>query len=122
MEPTPAPMVAPGFEPTSPPQTEEVAAAGDHDPSLMTDVSQMSKEFPTRFGVEGAEPVHDGIASEFPELYQSAAAEAPAPEGVPVEATSVADSSWRAEEAPLEEHEQHVSLHEEMQQQIASTA
>ena len=39
------------------------------DPALVTDVAEMSTAFPTKFGVEGAEPVHVGVASEYPSLY-----------------------------------------------------
>src|SRR5205823_6133596 len=61
--------VAPGFEPTSLQQTDEVAAGASADPALVTDVAEMSTAFPTKFGVEGAEPVHVGVASEYPSLY-----------------------------------------------------
>jgi len=69
--------VAPGFEPTSLQETHEVAAGGGMDPALVTDVAEMSTAFPTKFGVEGAEPVHVGIAAEFPALYGDAAAAPP---------------------------------------------
>ena len=60
---------APGFEPTSLQQSDEVAAGAGVDPALVTDVAEMSTAFPTKFGVEGAEPVHVGVASEYPSLY-----------------------------------------------------
>jgi hypothetical protein len=106
---------AEGFEPTSPPSTFTAEAGGERDPNLVTDVSEMSTEFPTRFGVEGAEPVHVGIAAEFPGLYGGAAAAAE-----PVEAA--AEPAWKAEEATLDENEQGVMLHEEMQKQFAASA
>jgi CheY-like chemotaxis protein len=67
-----SPATAPGFEPTSLQQTDEVAAGGSADPALVTDVAEMSTAFPTKFGVEGAEPVHVGVASEYPSLYGDA--------------------------------------------------
>ena len=71
------PATAPGFEPTSLQQSDEVAAGAGGDPALVTDVAEMSTAFPTKFGVEGAEPVHVGVASEYPSLYgDPAAAEA----------------------------------------------
>ena len=63
------PATAPGFEPTSLQQSDEVAAGAGADPALVTDVAEMSTAFPTKFGVEGAEPVHVGVASEYPSLY-----------------------------------------------------
>jgi hypothetical protein len=71
---------APGFEPTV--SQEAVHVATGRDPALVTDVEEMAK-FTTKFGVEGAEPITVGLASDIPELYadsQPAAAEpAPAP-------------------------------------------
>ena len=143
-EPTSAPAMehehetasASGFEPTSARDETEVAAGG-MDAALITDVSEMSTAFPTKFGVEGAEPVHVGDASQFPELYtaptttEEPAPEQPTAELVAPEPQAISESdfdqkvaaametSWSAEEAPLEEHERGATLHEEMQQQLA---
>ena len=149
-----APSAAPGFEPTSAPATEQEhdtasasgfeptsardeteVAAGGMDSALITDVSEMSTAFPTKFGVEGAEPVHVGDASEFPELYTSPTAEGPAtaelaaPEPQAIsesdfdqKVAAAMETSWAAEEAPLEEHERGATLHQEMQQQLAQAA
>lgn len=143
-EPTSAPAsesehehaAAPGFEATS--ERHEGAAFAGTDSALITDVSEMSTAFPTKFGVEGAEPVHVGIASEFPELYTPPQTEAPPTEQAPApeleapqaisetdfdqKVASAMEAGWAAEEAPLEEHEHSVSLHQEMQQQMAQSA
>src|SRR5437868_3693846 len=63
------PATAPGFEPTSLQQSDEVAASAGVDPALVTDVAEMSTAFPTKFGLEGAEPVNVVVASEYPSLY-----------------------------------------------------
>jgi hypothetical protein len=145
-EPTSAPAVeteheagsASGFEPTSARDETEVAAGG-MDAALITDVSEMSTAFPTKFGVEGAEPVHVGDASQFPELYTAPTTEEPAPESATAElaapepqaisesdfdqkVAAAMETSWAAEEAPLEEHERGATLHEEMQQQMAQAS
>jgi hypothetical protein len=171
---------APGFEPTSPQHEIEVSHSAQ-DPALVTDASEMASAFPTKFGVEGAEPIHVGVASEFPDLYQAepvheahaehieastevatpaapewpAAAESSAPaasewaaaepaaesaafepiaSAPPAEAPSVNDeeferrvaaamqSSWTAEEAPVEPHEQDLMIEEEPQPAVHSEA
>jgi CheY-like chemotaxis protein len=153
-----APSAAPGFEPTSVPATEQEhetasasgfeptsardeteVAAGGMDSQLITDVSEMSTAFPTKFGVEGAEPVHVGDASQFPALYTAPTTEEQAPEQPTAElaapepqaisesdfdqkVAAAMETSWAAEEAPLEEHERGTTLHEEMQQQLGQAA
>jgi CheY-like chemotaxis protein len=141
---------APGFEPTSLRlDTADVAAGAQQDSDLVTDVSEMSAAFPTRFGVENPEPVPVGDASQFPELYGNPPAEPPPvaahPRGdtQPIEPLPTAEvlaptaelnmsdhefdarvaaamqTSWVAEEAPLQAHETGVLLHEELRQRFA---
>ncbi|HZR29254.1 MAG TPA: response regulator [Terriglobales bacterium] len=57
------------LEITSPRSSGDVPAGASADSLLVTDVSEMSAQFPTRFGVEGAEPVPVGNAADYPELY-----------------------------------------------------
>lgn len=102
----PAPEVevhgmAPGLEATSAPQVGEIEHGGlegleptsaheeipiEHhaqDPALVTDAAEMASQFTTKFGVEGAEPIHVGVASEITGLYadeQPPAAEVPVAE------------------------------------------
>jgi CheY-like chemotaxis protein len=57
------------LETTSQHSSGDVAAGAGKDSMLVTDVSEMSAQFPTRFGVEGAEPVSVGNAADYPELY-----------------------------------------------------
>jgi DNA-binding response OmpR family regulator len=66
----------PDLEVTSQPSSGDVAAGATSDSMLVTDVSEMSAQFPTRFGVEGAEPVPVGNAADYPELYGHPAGEA----------------------------------------------
>src|SRR5207237_2927866 len=54
---------APGFEPTSLQQSDEVAAGAGGDPALVTDVAGMSTAFPTKFGVGRGEPAPVGGAT-----------------------------------------------------------
>ncbi|HEV2114198.1 MAG TPA: hypothetical protein VGR50_08605, partial [Terriglobales bacterium] len=121
-EPEPAPALEAGFEPTSPPSTIDVPA-GAMDPALITDNAEMATAFPTKFGVENADIVPVGNASDFPELYgepQAAEKSEEYPTAVEIPAPA-AETSWVAEEAHLEDHEHGVMLHEEMQQQFAKT-
>ena len=113
------------------------------DPALVTDPSELVKEFPTRFGVASSEVVPVGMASDYPELYADAATsrsasraeedeelEAVVPAEAPREqpgAKAASNSStsapskaaWMAEEAPLEAHENRVHLHNEMKEVFA---
>jgi hypothetical protein len=57
------------LEVTSQRSAGDVPAGAGRDSMLVTDVSEMSAQFPTRFGVEGAEPVPVGNAADYPELY-----------------------------------------------------
>ncbi len=107
------PAAPSGFEPTSAPAVEEHVSHAGQDPALVTDVAEMSAAFPTRFGVEGAEPIAVGVASDLPpEVFQAPSAEPAAPPA----------PGWRAEETHLEDHEHGVSLHEEMQRAFAAAA
>jgi CheY-like chemotaxis protein len=63
------PGAAADLEVTSLRSSGDVAAGANKDSMLVTDVSEMSAQFPTRFGVEGAEPVPVGNAADYPELY-----------------------------------------------------
>jgi len=67
---------ATGLEVTSQRSSGDVLAGAGKDSMLVTDVSEMSAQFPTRFGVEGAEPVPVGNAADYPELYGQPAAAA----------------------------------------------
>src|SRR4029077_2452255 len=147
----PEPEAAPelGFEPTSL-QSGEGVPAGTLDPALVTDSSEMASAFPTKFGVENAEVVPVGNASDYPELYGEpalpaveaaeagaaseveaypTAVELPAPEPAAEASDAEFDArvnaalktAWSAEETHLEEHEHGIMLHEEMQQQFAKT-
>lgn len=119
----------PGLEPTSSPKNEihsEVAK----DPALVTDSAALAGEFPTRFGVANADVVPVGIASDFPEMYGDAISAAgpevegdeplesvaPVKDAEPRVAAAPLSSGWRAEEAPLHEHEHSLKLHDEMRQ------
>jgi len=136
LEPTSAPassfeagyQAEASFEPTSPPQTHDLPA-GASDPALITDNAEMATAFPTKFGVENADVVPVGNASDYPELYGESSAtpeeyptavEVPAP-ALETAAAAPAEPSWVAEETHLEAHEQGVMLHEEMQQQFSKT-
>jgi CheY-like chemotaxis protein len=96
----PEAVTAPELEPTIPKAAESDVSVPT-DPGLMTDVSEMSAAFPTRFGVPGAEPLTVGMAADLPELYAEAEkavseSKEPASEGPPVweaEEVSEADSS-----------------------------
>lgn len=67
-----------GFETTAAaPEPRHVA---EIEPLLVTDGTEMASAFPTKFGVEGAEPVPVGIASEVPGLYDDEHVAAPAAE------------------------------------------
>ena len=79
-EPEAAPAL--GFEPTSLQSGEEVEAHAT-DPALVTDGSGMASAFPTKFGVENAEVVPVGNASDYPELYG-----APASAAGPIESSA----------------------------------
>jgi CheY-like chemotaxis protein len=59
----------PDLEVTSQPSTRDVPAGATGDSMLVTDVNEMSAQFPTRFGVKDAEPVPVGNAADYPELY-----------------------------------------------------
>ncbi|MBZ5647890.1 MAG: response regulator [Acidobacteriia bacterium] len=86
---------APGFEPTV--SQEAVSVSSGRDPSLVTDSDELSK-FATKFGVEGAEPIPVGLASEMPGLYadsQAPAAEAPVEEAEAAASVSV-DADFEA--------------------------
>ena len=89
------------------------------DPGLMTDVSEMSTAFPTRFGVPDAEPLTVGTAADadLPGLYAAAEkavseSKEPASEGPPVweaEDVSAAESSavmQQADSAPVRAYDQ----------------
>jgi hypothetical protein len=112
------------------------------DPALVTDPSELVKEFPTRFGVANSEVVRVGMASDYPELYADAAIsrntsgaedeelEAVVPAEAPHEHRSAqvatnsstsapSKAAWMAEEAPLEAHENRVQLHNEMKEVFA---
>ena len=52
----------------------------------------MSAAFPTKFGVEGAEPVHVGVASDYPSLYAEASAQVDA-EGASAQAEEASNYS-----------------------------
>jgi CheY-like chemotaxis protein len=65
---------SPDLEITSLRSTHDVPAGASSDSMLVTDVSEMSTAFPTRFGVQDAEPIPVGNASDYPELYGDAAA------------------------------------------------
>jgi CheY-like chemotaxis protein len=112
---------------TALPELETAPAAGDapaggdgRDPALVTDASEMATAFPTSFGVEGAEPVPVGVASEVPGLYddeRAAVAEAP----VEADAAPETEAPPEAEAPPAEEapypHEmspQHYGVEHEM--------
>jgi CheY-like chemotaxis protein len=74
-----------GFETTLAPE-EPGAAPPATDSLLVTDATEMATAFPTKFGIEGAEPIHVGIAAEMPGLYadeQAAAEAAPSVEELP---------------------------------------
>src|SRR5947209_3063364 len=106
-EPTSAPQsdsepeVAPalGFEPTSPQSSEEVEAHAV-DPALVTDTSEMASAFPTKFGLENADVVPVGNASDYPGLY-----DAPAGAAEPIETSAGIESEQypTAVEAPAPE-------------------
>ena len=138
----------PDLEPTILPG-EAIPTIVAADPGLVTDVNELASAFPTRFGVDNPDDVPVGIASNFPELYADAAAggksavldptdeeleaieplAVPAPAGkwepeiqsAPVlEKPTTQKSAWVAEEAPLEEHESGVKLHDEMHEAFAN--
>lgn len=134
------PAAAPGLEITSQPSAEQTITERAQDPGLITDISEMSAAFPTRFGKENAEAVPVGNAAAFPELYGQdsrdgvnyISTEQPGPAtadaGTPVPAddfearvSAAMQSGWSAEEAHLEEHEHSLALHEEMRRQSASS-
>ena len=94
--------MAPGLEVTSQPSGGDVPAGAGRDSMLVTDVSEMSKEFPTRFGVKDAEPVPVGNAGDYPELYGSPAGAA---EPASIEDTQEIDTpaELREEPAPADE-------------------
>jgi len=74
-----------GFE-TTLASEEPGAAPPATDSLLVTDASEMATAFPTKFGIEGAEPIQVGIAAEMPGLYadeQAAAEAAPSVEELP---------------------------------------
>jgi hypothetical protein len=106
LEPPPveeAPVAsAPELEITSPPSSHQVPAGAGSDSMLVTDASEMSSQFPTRFGVKDAEPIPVGNASDYPELYghPTAAAE---PESTSdtqeIEAPELIDAAEAAEAA-----------------------
>jgi CheY-like chemotaxis protein len=93
---------APELEVTSPPSTHQVPAGAGSDSMLVTDASEMSNQFPTRFGVKDAEPIPVGNAADYPELYghPTAAAE---PESTSdtqeIEAPELIDAAEAAEAA-----------------------
>jgi len=97
LEPTVAPPVdvaaaaASGLEITSPPQERGGFVA--QDPALVTETDDMA-QFVTKFGVEGAETVHVGVASDLPEEQLSAITH-PVEEAVvsPVQEAPVAEVS-----------------------------
>ena len=135
------------------PDLEPTLHAKDHsptiassDPGLVTDPSELVKEFPTRFGVPNPEVVPVGIASDYPQLYADAGnteSAAPVEEDEELEDAALAEvlseqvtapagnapaaavaskSAWVAEEAPLEAHENRGELHKEMQSVFAKAA
>ncbi len=57
------------LEVTSPHSAHDVPSGAASESMLVTDVSEMSTQFPTRFGVADAEPVPVGNAADYPELY-----------------------------------------------------
>lgn len=65
----------PDLEITSQRSTGDVPAGAASDSLLVTDVNEMSAQFPTRFGVKDAETVPVGTASDYPELYGNAGAD-----------------------------------------------
>ena len=71
---------APGFEPTV--SQEQHAVGTGRDPALVTDTDELS-QFATKFGVQNAEAIPVGVASEMPELY--ADSQAPPAEAPPAE-------------------------------------
>lgn len=101
LEPTIAPAVevaaAPAneLEITSPPQ-EHGGPVIAQDAALITEADDMS-EFVTKFGVEGAEPVHVGVAGDLPE-EQLAAIVSPIEEAPVVAEPEIAPEPETAEE------------------------
>jgi CheY-like chemotaxis protein len=97
---------APDLEVTSPPSTHDAPAGAATDAMLVTDVTEMSTQFPTRFGVKDAEPIPVGNAADFPELYGNPSAGA-AESGEPasssdtqeIEAPELIDAAEAAEAA-----------------------
>jgi CheY-like chemotaxis protein len=65
-------VVDPDLEPTIHTNEREGSTVAA-DPALVTDSSELANAFPTRFGVTNADDTPIGIASNFPELYASAA-------------------------------------------------
>jgi CheY-like chemotaxis protein len=124
-----APEVDPAVEFTSPPQedvpvtklpeletaTSEPAppAADDaRDPALVTDASEMASAFPTSFGIEGAEEVPVGVASDVPGLYDDERAAEASAEAQP---TAAQDASPLPEAPPVLESPQHYGVEHEME-------
>jgi len=125
----------PGLEPTIS-QKNEMHSELPSDPALVTDSAALAGEFPTRFGVTNADVVPVGIASDFPQMYSDAisAAEPEAEIDEPLEtvapvkdreqnlAPAPIHSGWMAEEAPVQEHEHSLKLHDEMRQVYTPSA
>ncbi len=82
---------APGFEPTVR-HEEDVPVTISPDPALVTDTQELS-QFATKFGVEGAEPMHVGLAAEIPSLYADTQAALDQPEAA---SQPAADSEFEA--------------------------
>jgi CheY-like chemotaxis protein len=66
-------VVDPDLEPTIRTNERSEDSVVATDPALVTDSSELGNAFPTRFGVTNAGDTPIGIASNFPELYASAA-------------------------------------------------
>src|SRR5262249_29175059 len=130
----------PDLEPTI--RSREARTIIAADPSLVTDPSDLVSSFPTRFGVANAEDVPVSVASNFPHLYADAHQPSaldpveeeveliepvvelePPQKAAPVSPSHpVGKSAWVAEEAPLDDHESHLKLHDEMHQAFAGAS